>query len=271
MTGGAGGLGGLVARQLEHEGARVCVLDRSTPVGVSEFLCQDLASAEGIEAAATAASGRRVDLLFNLAGIQHFGPLEAQSPEHLVESYMVNLVAPVRLTQAVLPQMRARGGGHVVNVGSIFGSINFAHFVTYSSAKAGLRGFSQALRRELAGSGIDVTYVAPRAVNTPLNTAKVKEFARLTGMNMDQPQAVAHRIVDVVAARKREAYLGFPESLFVRLNALLPGLVDRALSGNDRKAARLFAPSNDGRDPGHTSARHAPQLTPGHPRERTIP
>ena len=46
---------------------------------------------------------------------------------------------------------------------------------------------------------------------------------------------------EVVAARKREAYLGFPEALFVRLNALLPGLVDQALSGNDRKAARLFA------------------------------
>jgi short-subunit dehydrogenase len=240
LTGGAGGLGGLIARQLEHEGARVCVLDRIAPLGVSEFLRHDLASVDGIEAAAAAASARRVDVLFNLAGIQHFGPLEAQSPEHVVASYMVNLVAPVRLTQAVLPQMRARGGGHVVNVGSIFGSINFAHFVTYSSAKAGLRGFSQALRREVAGSGIDVTYVAPRAVRTPLNSPKVMEFARLTRMNMDEPAEIAPRILAAVRARKREAYFGFPEGLFVRLNAVLPGLVDQALSANDRKAARLF-------------------------------
>ncbi len=241
LTGGAGGLGGLIARRLESEGASVCVLDRVAPAGVTEYLRQDLSTPDGIEAAAAAAADRPWDILFNLAGIQHFGPLERQSPEHLVASYMVNLVAPARLTQAVLPRMRSRGSGQIVNVGSIFGSINFAHFVTYSSAKAGLRGFSQALRRELAGSGIDVTYVAPRAVRTPLNTPQVMEFAHLTGMNMDQPQAVADRIVDVVAARKREAYLGFPEALFVRLNALLPGLVDQALSGNDRKAARLFA------------------------------
>jgi short-subunit dehydrogenase len=242
LTGGAGGLGALIARQLEQEGARVCVLDCVAPAGGREYMRQDLSTPEGIEAAAGALADRPCDILFNLAGVQHFGPFERQSPEHLVASYMVNLIAPVRLTQAVLPRMRARQCGQIVNVGSIFGSINFAHFVTYSSAKAGLRGFSQALRRELTGSGIDVTYVAPRAVNTALNTAKVQEFARLTGMAMDQPQAVAQRIVDVVAARKREAYLGFPEALFVRLNALLPNLVDQALAGNDRKAAHLFAP-----------------------------
>ena len=153
------------------------------------------------------------------------------------------------------------GAGQIVNVGSIFGSINFAHFATYSSAKAGLRGFSQALRREVAGSGIDVTYVAPRAVNTALNTDTVKEFARLTGMNMDEPRAVAHRIVDVVADRRREAYFGFPEALFVRLNAIFPGLVDQALSSNDRKAARLFAPSGQG-DPlaSPTRVRARPQV-----------
>lgn len=241
LTGGAGGLGAIIGRRLESEGANVCVLDRVSPAQANGFMRHDLSTPAGLEAAAAEVADRPFDILFNLAGIQHFGPLEHQSPEHLVASYMINLVAPVRLTQAVLPRMRARGSGQIVNVGSIFGSINFAHFVTYSSAKAGLRGFSQALRRELAGSGIDVTYVAPRAVRTPLNSAQVMEFARLTGMNMDQPEAIADRIVDVVAARKREAYFGFPEALFVRLNAVLPGLVDQALSGNDRKAARLFA------------------------------
>ena len=241
LTGGAGGLGGLIAGRLRAEGARVCVLDRVEPADGSEHLRQDLSTAEGLEAAAAILAARRCDILFNLAGIQHFGPMERQTPEHLLASYMVNLVAPVRLTQAVLPQMAARGGGQIVNVGSIFGSINFAHFVTYSSAKAGLRGFSQALRREVAGRGIDVTYIAPRAVRTPLNTPQVLEFARLTKMNMDEPQRIADRMVAAVRARKREAYFGFPESVFVHLNALLPSLVDRALHANDRKASRLFA------------------------------
>jgi short-subunit dehydrogenase len=241
LTGGAGALGSRICQQLQAAGGRVTVIDRAPPAATGGYFREDLSTAEGIEAAAGAASGQPWDILVNLAGIQHFGPLEQQSPEHLVASYMVNLVAPARLVQAVLPAMKARGSGQIVNVGSIFGSINFAHFVTYSSAKAGLRGFSQALRRELAGSGVDVTYIAPRAVKTPLNSAAVMEFARLTHMNLDEPELIARRIVEAIRTRKRDAYFGFPEALFVRVNALFPGLVDQALSANDRKAAQLFA------------------------------
>ena len=156
LTGGSGGLGRLISAQLTAEGARVTVLDRTAPAGPGEVLLHDISTIDGLESAVLDVGSRAWDIVVNLAGIQHFGPFEQQSPEHLVASYMVNLVAPVRLTQAVLPRMKAKGGGQIVNVGSIFGSINFAHFVTYSSAKAGLRGFSQALRRELAGSGIAV-------------------------------------------------------------------------------------------------------------------
>jgi len=240
LTGGAGGLGSLIAAQLRDEGARVVVLDRADLASGIDFLRHDLSTAEGIEAAAGDVARDPWDILINLAGIQHFGPFERQSPDHLIASYMVNLVAPARLSQAVLPWMKAVGSGRIVNVGSIFGSINFAYFVTYSSAKAGLRGFSQALRRELSGTGIDVTYVAPRAVRTALNSPAVMEFARLTQMNMDPPDLIARRIVDAIRARRREVYFGFPESLFVRINALFPRLVDGALSANDRKAARLF-------------------------------
>ena len=241
VTGGSGNLGQIIAGLLRKDGAHVVVMDRAPPADGSRFIQHDLSTPEGIEAAALDLSSRRCDILVNLAGIQFFGPLEKQPADHLLASYMVNLVAPVRLSQAVLTGMKARGSGQIVNVGSIFGSINFAHFVTYSSAKAGLRGFSQALRRELSGTGIDVTYVAPRAVRTALNSPAVMEFAKLTHMNMDEPQAVARRIVGAIRARRRDAYFGFPESLFVRVNALAPALVDNALAANDRKAARLFA------------------------------
>ena len=82
--------------------------------------------------------------------------------------------------------------------------------------------------------------MAPRAVRTALNTTQVLEFAALTNMNMDEPALIAARIVDAIRGRRRDVYMGFPESLFVRLNAIFPGLVDRALSANDRKAAQLF-------------------------------
>ncbi len=241
LTGGAGGLGALIAAELLAEGARVTVIDRALPDRCSDYWRHDLSTLDGLDAAAAAVAQRRWDVLINLAGVLHFGPVERQSGAQTISGYMVNLIAPVRLAQAALPLMKAAGAGHIVNVGSVFGSINFAHFATYSSAKAGLRGFSQALRRELAGGGIDVTYVAPRAVRTALNTPTVLEFARLTGMVMDPPDRIAAKIVTAIRQRKAEAYLGFPESAFVRLNALLPGVVDRALFANDRKAARLFA------------------------------
>ncbi|PIB94001.1 SDR family NAD(P)-dependent oxidoreductase [Caulobacter sp. FWC2] len=241
ITGASGGLGSLVAAQLVAEGAHVVALGRSRPEGVDGFMAHDLSTPDGIETAARAVEGGQWDILINLAGVQHFGPFETEDPAELLSGYLVNLVAPVRLCQAVAPAMKARGGGQIVNIGSIFGSINFAHFATYSSAKAGLRGFSQALRRELAGTGVDVTYVAPRAVRTAMVSERVLEFAKLTQMNIDPPGATARRIVSAIRARRRDVYLGFPETFFVRLNALLPGLVDRALSANDRKAAQLFA------------------------------
>ncbi|HJV40560.1 SDR family NAD(P)-dependent oxidoreductase, partial [Caulobacter sp.] len=223
------------------EGAHVVALGRTRPDGVDDFLRHDLATLDGIEAAAKDVRTGRWDILVNLAGVQHFGPVEDEDPAHLHSGYLVNLIAPVRLSQAVIPTMKARGSGQIVNIGSIFGSINFAHFATYSSAKAGLRGFSQALRRELAGTGVDVTYVAPRAVRTAMVSDRVLEFAKLTQMHIDPPEATARRIVSAINARRRDVYLGFPESFFVRLNALLPGLVDRALAANDRKAAQIFA------------------------------
>jgi short-subunit dehydrogenase len=240
ITGGSGALGRRVVERIEREGGRVVIVGRA-PVAGHPTLVGDLSTSQGLESVAAQASDRSWDLLINIAGIQHFGPLEQQAPEHLLATYMVNLVAPARLAQAVLPGMKARGLGQIANVGSIFGSINFAHFATYSSAKAGMRALSQSLRRELAGTGVGVTYVAPRAVATPLNSAKVAEYARLTGMALDDPDRIADRIVTAIRADRRDVYLGFPESLFVRLNALAPGLIDGALKSNDLKARALFA------------------------------
>ncbi|WP_374651020.1 SDR family NAD(P)-dependent oxidoreductase, partial [Rhizorhabdus sp.] len=130
--------------------------------------------------------------------------------------------------------------GRIVNIGSVFGSIPFAHFVSYSSAKAGLKGFSQALRRELAGSGVEVTHVAPRAVRTPLNSERVMALAEITKMHLDAPEYVADRIALAIEKGERDVVIGFPESVFVRLNALMPTMIDKALAANDRKAAAIF-------------------------------
>jgi short-subunit dehydrogenase len=242
LTGGAGGLGQLVCKGLQEAGADLWVIDRVDELPFeARYLKADLSSGEGIAAAGGAVAAAAPDILVNLAGVQYFGPFERQSPGQVAMGYMINLVAPVLLTQAVLPGMKARGSGQIVNIGSVFGSISFAHFVGYSSAKAGLRAFSEGLRRELEGSGIDVTYIAPRAVKTGLSTPAVMRYAEVTKMNMDPPEATARRIVDAIAGRRKDVYIGFPESFFVRVNAVLPRIVDSALAKNDRKAAALFA------------------------------
>ncbi|MBL8555390.1 MAG: SDR family NAD(P)-dependent oxidoreductase [Phenylobacterium sp.] len=241
ITGGAGELGGRIARRLSAAGADVTVLDRQPPTQSGlRFLACDLSTSLGADLAAEELARLPCDRLIHLAGVQYFGPAEAEPADHLVRTVNINLLAPMRLSQAVLPAMRRRGRGQIAFVGSIFGSINFAHFASYSSSKGGLRAYSQALRRELSGSGVDVTYVAPRAVRTAFNSPKVLEFAALTRMAMDDPDRVAARIVEAVGARRRDLYFGFPEALFVRLNAMAPRLVDRALAPSDRRVAALF-------------------------------
>ncbi len=243
ITGGSGGIGRHLTQELADRGARLCLLERNheyaqlpeqvraAPQGKPLILKCDLARAEQ-RAAALGAVQRvwgGVDVLINLAGVLDFRPYQESDPAMLHTLLQVNVEAPMQLARAVLPGMLARGHGRIVNVGSMFGSIGFPFFAAYSASKFALRGFSQALRRELAGSGVGVTYVSPRAVKTPLNPPVVHEMAVQGMMNMDEPGPVAEAIVRAIEQNRREVYLGFPESLFARLNGILPGLLDRAL------------------------------------------
>lgn len=146
----------------------------------------------------------------------------------------------MQLTRALLPQMTARGSGRIVNLGSIFGSIGFACFTTYSASKFAMRGFSEALRRELEGSGVSVTYVAPRYTKTPLNDGVVSRMAQAVGMNSDEPSVVARYAVRAIEQDCKDYYIGWPECLFVRINAILPRLVDGVLRKQNRQM-RTFA------------------------------
>lgn len=243
LTGGSGGLGQLVAAELLREGAGVTVMSR-TRNGDGDnqvrHVAVDLSTADGIAEASAAVARQQPDILVNMAGVQYFGPAESQSLADMHDSYLVNLVAPAALCRACLPAMKRRNSGQIVNIGSIFGSIPLAHFAAYSSAKAGLRALSEALRRELADTDVTVTYVAPRATRTSMLSPAIRKYADLTGMNIDPPEFVAKKIVTAIRQRKKDVYIGFPERLFVRVNAVMPRLVDAAVAGGDRKAMRLF-------------------------------
>ncbi|MGQ0552914.1 MAG: SDR family oxidoreductase [Planctomycetota bacterium] len=248
LTGAAGGIGRCVARELAARGARLALLDRDetalrrlieeTPALAAQAvpLAADLGRLEElprtVRRAVEALGG--LDILVNNAGVLDFAPLELERPADIEATFRINVVAPVLLTQQVLATFQAQGSGHIVNVGSIFGSIAFPWFASYSASKFAIRGFSEALRRELQGSGIGVTYVAPRATATPLATI-FGRMAAATGMPLDRPEVVARLVVSALERNAKDRYLGRAEPFFVRLNALLPRLVDRALAGKSRQ------------------------------------
>lgn len=243
LTGAGGGIGSAIARQLARQGASVVLANRdvdSLAPLVDELrvhggrivaLPVDLGDTRGpaqLVDAALAAVGR-IDIVVNCAGVQNFGFFAQESPEATATLFRVNTLAPVLLTHALLPHMLAAGKGQIVNVGSIFGSIGFPCFASYSASKFALRGFSEALRRELADTGIRVTYVAPRFTRTAFNTGVVTRMAQALKMNQDDPDAVAACVLKAIEADGTDRYLGWPEKLFVRINAVLPRLVDPSL------------------------------------------
>lgn len=241
ITGAAGGLGSLVSQLVRERGARVVGIDRVADTSGGESIVADLADPAAVEAIAHDLAGRQVDVLANVAGVQYFGPLDTQGSERLRLGYAVNLLAPAILAAAVIPQMKARRDGQIVNIGSMMGAVPYPFFSAYSSAKAGLKGLSQALRRELAGTGITVTHVAPRAVRTPLNTEEIRRFMAATGMNADDPERVAARIVAAIERRERDVAIGLSERIFSQINAALPGVIDRGIAAQAAKARALFS------------------------------
>ncbi len=243
VTGAAGGIGSQLVELLAARGAQLCLVNRGadSAAGLVQLAQQVSAEALVVQADITVDEERQqalrsmresfggIDVLINLAGMLDFRLFSETDSEVIPRLLKVNVEAPMQLARAVLPGMIAQGGGRIVNIGSMFGSIGFPLFAAYSASKFALRGFSQALRRELSGSGVGVTYVSPRAVKTPFNPEVVHLMAERGLMRMDDAAWVAARIVAAIEKEKDEVYLGFPESLFARINALLPRLVDGAL------------------------------------------
>jgi short-subunit dehydrogenase len=112
----------------------------------------------------------------------------------------------------------------------VFGAIAYPGHTVYSATKFALRGFSEALRRELTGTSVRVHYLAPRATRTRFNSSEVESLNERFGIAMDPPERVAAALLDLLERDRIEAVLGWPERFFARLNALLPRLVDRALA-----------------------------------------
>jgi short-subunit dehydrogenase len=240
LTGASGGLGQELASQLAAAGAKMLLAGRDTArlaaitsaLGAGHSSVRaDLTRPEGIAAAVGAAREFGVNVLINNAGVGGFGLFDEQDWPTVAQLLATNLEAPMRLTQALLPALKAQPQAAIVNIGSTFGSLPFAGFAAYSAAKAGLRGFSQALRRELADTQVAVIHLAPRAIDTSLNTDAVNALNQALKNNSDSTDAVARQIVDALRRGYGEHHFGFPERLFAWINGVCPALIDRGLAG----------------------------------------
>ena len=170
-----------------------------------------------------------VDILINNAGVLDFTQLEDQSDARIAHMVQTNVTALIQLTRAVLPQFKANSQGHYVMIGSIFGSLGFPHFATYCATKFAVHGFSQALRRELVDTKIGITYIAPRAIDTPMMDDKSSAMMKASGNALDAPEKVAAIIVKALEKETQEVFIGQPQSFFAWLNGVAPRIVSLGL------------------------------------------
>ena len=183
VTGGTRGIGAAIAQRLVDAGAKVVVAARTrnddTPAETT-FVSGDVTTNEGVEAIATKALAALggLDVLVNNAGggSAFLGGSWTIPDEEWHDSFTLNLFAAIRLTNAVLPALRASKNAAVINVSSAAATMPFGPFAHYGTAKAALEYYSRTLAMELAPSSIRVNLVSPGVISTPGSA----EFAKTT-------------------------------------------------------------------------------------------
>jgi 3-hydroxybutyrate dehydrogenase len=197
ITGAGSGIGAGIAAELAKAGHHLVVTDVNGDAanaiagairadgGSSEALVLDVTSDDSV-AAALAGVSRPVEVLVNNAGLQHVAPLEDFPIAKWDFLVQVMLVGVARLTRAVLPGMRERGFGRIVNIGSIHSLVASPYKSAYVAAKHGLLGFSKVLALETADTDITINTICPTYVKTPLVDRQIADQARTRGIPESQ-------------------------------------------------------------------------------------
>jgi len=242
LTGATGGIGAACAHRLVAQGAAVMLTGRSparlaalarglhAAHGRVEWHAADLSQPASLTSMAQAAARWRCNVLVHGAGTPAFGRVESFTPEAMEHILQMNLLAPMVLTQALLPHLRGLPHASVICIGSALGRLGLPGYSVYSASKFGLRGFAEALRRELGDGPVRVQYLGPRSTRTPFNSDAVGRYNAATGTAMDEPAVVAQALVQLLESGAAERFLGFPEKLAVRLNGLVPAMLDGAFA-----------------------------------------
>lgn len=249
ITGGSRGFGLTLARQLAAEGAELVLCSRhgdelergareltATGAQVQTHVC-DVTDRDQVDPMVQSiiAERGRIDVVVNNAGIIQAGPIEAMTCEDYEETLQTHLFGPMTVNRAVIPHMRQRQSGRIVNVSSIGGLISVPHLLPYCTSKFALVGYSLGLRNELERDGIRVTTVCPGLMRTgsPRNaTFKGQNRAEYAWFKIASSlplvtvsaECAARQAIDGCRFGDALVVLGYPMKLIAKLAALAPGL-----------------------------------------------
>ena len=273
ITGGSRGLGLVLARELGSRGAKIAICARdlgelqrakddleSRGIEVFEAVC-DVRDQDQVEHLVSDVRARfgRIDVLINNAGVIQVGPLEAQTQLDFEEAMRVHFWGPFYAIQTVLPEMRDRGEGRVVNISSIGGKIAVPHLAPYCASKFALAGLSSALHAELRKDNIFITTVYPGLmrtgshINALFKGQNEKEFALFSIMNglpltSLSAENAARQIVNAAARGDAELVISPQAKLAATVNALLPNTTASVLAATNK-----LLPGNGGVGRGHAT------------------
>ena len=244
ITGASAGIGAAVARRFAQAGYHTILaarrFDRLTALaqeiraqgGQATPIAADLSRLEDIQRLAAAAleSAGQIDVLFNNAGFGRLDWLDALDPVDDVQGQIeLDLLGLIWLTQAVVPHMIERRSGHIINMVSLAGWVAPPTYSIYSAAKFGVRGFTEALRRELIVYGIRVSGIYPGAVDTEFSArARIRRKTGVTTparMRLTADE-VARSVLRLAQRPRRTVILPGYMRWVILLNTLSPALVD---------------------------------------------
>ncbi|HEX8330558.1 MAG TPA: SDR family oxidoreductase [Hymenobacter sp.] len=262
ITGGSRGLGLVLARQAVAEGARVAICARDEAelararqdlllAGAAEAdvltLARDITNETEVRTMVAEVETRLgpIDVLINNAGIIVGGPLDNMDTRDYEDTMAIHFWAPFHAMQAVLPSMRRRATGRIVNISSLGGKVALPHMAPYSASKFALVGLSEGFRAELRQHGISVTTVCPGLLRTGspghamVKGQHKKEFAwfsiadSLPGFTLSAEQA-ARQIWNACRRGDGEIILSLPAKFLSAFHGLLPGTTTDILSWLNR-------------------------------------
>jgi short-subunit dehydrogenase len=226
LTGATGGIGHAIARALAGRGAKLILTGRRSDVLeplASECggraLAVDLAQRSEIDR--LLAEAGHVDILIANAALPGTGTLESYSVEELDRVLEVNLRAPIMLAHALLPEMLAVRSGHLVFISSLSAKAATERSSMYNATKFGLRGFANALRSDLHGSGVGVTSVLPGFIRDAGMFAEAGDIKLPPGVGTRTPEDVAAAVVTGLEKNRGEIDVA---SMMLRLSSTFAGV-----------------------------------------------